>query len=70
MSSPCSQRPQRRRQHTSLSGRTDSSAESDEETKVANERRSDIGEVKVTNSGTHLNRTKQLAHLWHHSKCD
>ena len=39
MSSPCSQRPQRRRQHASLSGRTDSTAESDEETKVANERR-------------------------------
>ena len=34
MSSPCSQRPQRRRQHASLSGRTDSSAESDEETKA------------------------------------
>ena len=39
MSSPCSLRPQRRRQHAPLSGRTDSSAESDEETKVANERR-------------------------------
>ena len=39
MSSPCSQRPQRRRQHASLSGRMDSSAESDEETKAANERR-------------------------------
>ena len=39
MSSPCSQRPQRRRQHASLSGRTDSSAESDEETKAANKRR-------------------------------
>ena len=39
MSSPCSQRPQRRRQHASLSGRTDSSAKSDEETKAANERR-------------------------------